>query len=69
MEVRADRDRCIGAGNCVLAAPTVFGQSEDDGTVDVLDTTPSAAHHEAVQRAVALCPAEALSLDPGGRPS
>lgn len=34
--VGAERDRCVGAGQCVLAAPGVFDQDEEDGLVRVL---------------------------------
>jgi ferredoxin len=29
MSIRADRDVCIGAGMCVVAAPAVFDQDAD----------------------------------------
>ena len=32
MRIVADTDVCVGAGQCVLADPTVFDQNEDDGT-------------------------------------
>jgi ferredoxin len=54
--VSVDHDRCRGAGMCVLTAPEVFDQSEDDGTVVLLDAEPPAGRHEAVRRAAALCP-------------
>ena len=62
--VEADRDRCIGAGMCVLTAEEVFDQ-DDDGVVVVLPGRSAAAdvppaHAAAVARAVASCPAGAL---------
>lgn len=36
VRILADRDRCIGAGQCVLSAPDVFDQSDDDGRVLIL---------------------------------
>jgi ferredoxin len=62
MRVKADTDRCIGAGMCVLTAPEVFDQSEDDGTVLLLEPEPSAAKEAAVRRAVQACPSGALSI-------
>lgn len=59
----ADADRCVGAGQCVLTDPGTFDQSEEDGTVVVLQDTP--ADDEALERArvaVAICPSRALSL-------
>jgi ferredoxin len=59
----ADLDRCVGAGQCVLTDPDAFDQSDDDGTVVVLQATP--ADDEALKRArvaVEICPSRALSL-------
>ena len=61
MRIRANKDVCVGAGMCVLTAPEVFDQSEEDGTVLVLDPEPSAARQAAVRRAVQVCPSGALS--------
>jgi len=36
VRVLADRDRCVGAGQCVLSAPDVFDQSDQDGRVLIL---------------------------------
>ncbi|MFC7935627.1 ferredoxin [Streptomyces sp. NPDC057387] len=60
-KVGADRDRCVGAGQCVLAAPAVFDQDED-GLVLVLDEEPSASCAQAVRAAVRACPSGALAL-------
>jgi ferredoxin len=62
MEVRADTDVCIGAGMCVMTAPEVFDQSEDDGTVVLLTPHPAPAWEEATRQAVRLCPSGALSI-------
>jgi ferredoxin len=62
MEIKADTGVCIGAGMCVLTAPEVFDQSEDDGTVVLLDPDPPASLEAAVRRAVQMCPSGALSL-------
>ncbi|GII80326.1 ferredoxin [Sphaerisporangium rufum] len=62
MLINADTGRCIGAGMCALTAPEVFDQSEDDGTVVVLDAEPGPERAAAVRRAVQVCPSGALSL-------
>ncbi|MEV7968136.1 (4Fe-4S)-binding protein [Sphaerisporangium sp. NPDC088356] len=62
MRIKADTDVCIGAGMCVLTAPEVFDQSEEDGTVLVMDEEPSAAKEAGVRRAVQVCPSGALSI-------
>lgn len=63
MHLQADHDRCVGSGQCVLTDPTVFDQSQDDGTVIVLDDAPSDETTVArVREAVHLCPSRALTL-------
>ncbi|HEY3005393.1 MAG TPA: (4Fe-4S)-binding protein [Kribbellaceae bacterium] len=60
MRVVADTDVCIGAGQCVLAAPGVFDQGHD-GIVVLRDGDP-AGTPAAVLEAVALCPSGAIRL-------
>ncbi|GAB3737959.1 ferredoxin [Amycolatopsis oliviviridis] len=55
MRLEVDRERCVGAGMCVLTAPEVFGQDEEDGRVRLLDPEPAE-----VGDAVQLCPASAI---------
>ncbi|MFG1960955.1 ferredoxin [Nonomuraea sp. NPDC050022] len=62
MEIKADTTVCIGAGMCALTVPAIFDQSEEEGTVVVLDSTPPAELEEAVRRAVTLCPSGAISV-------
>ncbi|HEV7756241.1 MAG TPA: ferredoxin [Mycobacteriales bacterium] len=62
MRVVVDHDRCQGAGLCALTAPEVFDQSEDDGTVLVLDPAPAAELHDAVRRAAGLCPNAVITV-------
>lgn len=63
--IRAERHLCVGAGQCVLAAPAVFDQAVDDGLVLVLDETPHASELSAVRDAVWACPSGALTLREG----
>jgi ferredoxin len=60
MNVHADTTVCVGAGQCALRAPAVFDQSEDDGTVIVLDAQPGTEHEEDIRAAVLLCPSGAI---------
>ncbi|KAB8192841.1 ferredoxin [Nonomuraea phyllanthi] len=62
MEIKADTTVCIGAGMCALTAPQVFDQSEDEGTVVLLQKVPSQELEEAARRAVTLCPSGAISI-------
>ncbi|WP_344680485.1 ferredoxin [Saccharopolyspora taberi] len=62
MRIQADVERCVGAGQCVLAADALFDQRDDDGTVVVLATEVGDGDADAVRDAVTLCPSGALSL-------
>ncbi|MDF2976678.1 MAG: ferredoxin [Actinomycetospora sp.] len=61
MKIEANRDVCIGAGNCVLAAEDVFDQ-DDEALVVVLEDQPSEDQAAAVRNAVAQGPSGARSL-------
>ncbi|MEU7060490.1 ferredoxin [Streptomyces sp. NPDC046197] len=62
MHITADRDRCVGAGQCVLAAPAVFDQ-DDDGLVAPLTVDPAEGDQPTVRQAVNLCPSLAIWID------
>jgi ferredoxin len=62
MKVSVDADRCLGAGQCVLAAREVFDQREDDGIVVLLTDTPEPDQYENVREAARLCPALVIEL-------
>jgi ferredoxin len=62
MKVIVEEDKCCGAGTCVLIAPDVFDQRDEDGIVMLLDETPGPELHDAVREAVSVCPAAAIGL-------
>ncbi|MFD9128405.1 ferredoxin [Kitasatospora sp. NPDC059571] len=62
MQVTVDQDRCCGSGQCVLTAPAVFDQSEDDGLVRLLRERPAPDGQSSVRLAAALCPGGAISI-------
>lgn len=63
MHIKADTQRCLGAGQCVLSAPDRFDQS-DEGTVLVLeDRVDGAAEEARLRDTVALCPSQAIALE------
>lgn len=62
MRVTVDREACVGAGQCVMAAGEVFDQ-DDDGIVILLNEKPDPSLLADVRRAVSLCPARAISLE------
>ncbi|MCU1627796.1 MAG: ferredoxin [Pseudonocardia sp.] len=63
MRITIDEDRCCAAGQCVLAAPDVFDQRDDDGIVILLDADPGPDQHAAVRDAAAACPAAAIMVE------
>ena len=58
IEVRIDRDRCMGSGNCAYWAPQVFDL--DDAGIAVLAGDPG-AHPDEVRLAAEGCPTQAIS--------
>lgn len=61
MRIVADRDICVGSGQCVLTEPAVFDQ-DDDGIVVLLTEQPEGEQAQHTQEAVWLCPSQALSI-------
>ena len=62
VEVELDEPKCVAAGQCVLAAPDVFDQRDEDGVAVVLDERPDPDLLDGVKEAAALCPAAAIRL-------
>ncbi|GHH23392.1 ferredoxin [Streptomyces rubradiris] len=62
MHITADKGRCVGAAQCVLAAPAVFDQDEQ-GLVAPVTVDPAGADWPAVRQAVHLCPSSAIRID------
>ena len=66
MKVRVDRDLCIGVGNCVAYAPTVFKLDEENKAV-ILD--PSSVDEDTLMEAAESCPEDAIIVeDDDGHP-
>ncbi|WP_420036881.1 ferredoxin [Streptomyces sp. cg28] len=62
MKITVDEGKCCGAGQCVLIAPEVFDQRDDDGIVILLDAEPPTEQHASVDEAASVCPAAAIEL-------
>ncbi|MEU0301680.1 ferredoxin [Streptomyces sp. NPDC006175] len=65
MKITVDEEKCCGAGQCVMIAPEVFDQRDEDGIVVLLDAAPPADRHEAVRESAGVCPAAAIHLGEG----
>jgi ferredoxin len=63
MKVAVDQDICASSGNCVMNAPELFDQREDDGVVVLLNPNPSAGQADFARRAAAACPALAIHIE------
>ncbi len=64
VEVRIDRELCMGSGNCLYWAPETFDLA-DDGMATVLD--PVASDAEKLRVAAEGCPVGAISIWRGDR--
>ncbi len=62
MRVELDEPKCVASGQCVMAAPEVFDQREEDGIAFVLGERPAGGSLAGVREAVAICPAAAIRL-------
>ncbi|MEU3403268.1 ferredoxin [Streptomyces sp. NPDC006670] len=61
MRVSVNREVCIGAGQCVLAAPEVFTQ-DDDGLSEVLPGREDGHGSPMVREAARACPVSAITV-------
>ena len=62
MRIRADHERCFGAGQCVMIRPDLFDQSDADGTVIILVDRIEAEQLDDVRKAIDYCPSRTLSF-------
>ena len=60
MKIKIDRDLCIGVGNCVAFAPTVFGPDKENKAI-VLD--PSSIDDDTLLEAAESCPENAIIIE------
>ncbi|MGV9662553.1 ferredoxin [Nocardia niigatensis] len=63
MRIDIDEIKCCGGGQCVVAAPEVFDQRDEDGIVVLLDANPAAELLPKVLDAAARCPALAIRVE------
>ncbi|WP_055712288.1 ferredoxin [Streptomyces torulosus] len=63
MHVEVDVPKCVASGQCVLLAPDVFDQRDEDGLVVLVNENPPAEVHDAVRESATVCPASAIRLE------
>ncbi|WP_029432326.1 ferredoxin [Blastococcus sp. URHD0036] len=59
LDIRVDRDLCMGSGQCTIYAPRTFAQ--DDATIAYV-LNPDGGTEEEVRDAISACPTGALSI-------
>jgi len=64
MRIDIDKDVCIGAGQCALAAPSVFTQ-DDDGFSTLLPDRADGVGDPMVREAARACPVGAITVADG----
>ena len=62
MKVSVEEGKCVASGQCVLLAPEVFDQRDEDGVVVLLEDSPAADQFDSVREAAVVCPAAAIHL-------
>jgi ferredoxin len=65
MNILVDEAKCVGAGQCVMAAPEVFDQRDEDGIVVLLKQRVGPDEVASIRDAAALCPAAAIKMQAG----
>jgi len=62
IKIHVDEHKCVGAGQCVMTAPQVFDQREEDGVVVLLQDHVDPQLEASVRKAAKLCPAAAIRV-------
>lgn len=60
MKVKVDRNLCIGVGNCVAAAPTVFELDKNNKAVVL---RPDSVDESTLMNAAESCPVDAIIIE------
>lgn len=63
MSIAVDRERCVGSGQCVMRMPDVFTSDDEEGLVELLDSSGSGHDLSDLQDVAYSCPAQAIVVD------
>jgi ferredoxin len=63
MKIIVDQNVCASSGNCVMNAPELFDQRDEDGVAVLLNANPSAEQALGARRAAQACPALAIHIE------
>ena len=63
LDIHIDKDRCIGAGQCAMAAPRVFTQDDDGYSMVIPGAEKDAADDPMVREAARACPVSAITVN------
>jgi ferredoxin len=61
-KVAVDQELCVAAGSCVMSAPEVFDQRDEDGVVQLVKDDVAPEEEGGVREAVEVCPARAIRI-------
>ncbi|WP_077801671.1 ferredoxin [Streptomyces sp. JHA26] len=62
LRIAVDSEKCCGAGTCVLIAPEVFDQTDDEGLAFVVCGEPDPEQADSVHEAALACPRGAITV-------
>lgn len=63
MHIKIDKSRCIGSGQCILAAEDLFDIDDDEGVVAVLRQPASEEEVARARAAAAACPTGTIIIE------
>jgi cytochrome P450/ferredoxin len=61
-KIEVDQKGCVASGQCVMSAPSIFDQRDEDGVVVLLKDEVDPGEESSVREAIELCPARVIRL-------
>ncbi len=65
MNIKIDKEKCIGCGSCTAVCPELFELSGEDNKAQVKEKTEGEAEmsDKCAQEAVDICPVQAIEIE------